>query len=615
MCKAATIDVTTVGDSMIGGATMGDSTMGDPTMGDCTIGGAPLDVAQMKAKIRSSKLHVLTFATHEQGYFKTLQESCSRLNIELTVLGMGKKWEGFITKLVKVKEYIKSCDDHDIVLFVDGFDTFFVQPANVIVERYIVNYDNLFVCTSESTYSTSFFLLRIIENMHLVFHNSIFKNNDNTEWDATRIRDKYKDFTYFYKNLNLLNSGGWISNVFLAKKILQYIPSFIENDQIFLTNLYLDCNYLMKLQQDGPPHGEKNALRNCVPQENAKYYNRIIVDNHNIIFHLFRSKGNVALMSYQDCVQFFPFRPLLSAYYLNGRGDAGDAAAEKEKKNSQNSQNGQASQTEGKNIKIGLASQTEGENKKIGLASQTARKNKKIGLASQTGEKKKKNSVLSSIVEFFRKKKSEEGEITKKEIGTNQRREFHPLGGGNTPKGTPPGKHHTDAHPATWTKQKTILDEVYMDEGQRKIGQIEKTFNYSIIDTHTHTSPCVLHMHCLRNVDEMIRTMGLKNIYSSKWYSNIWYLFYSLKGTLNFNYFSLLFSTVVAFVALLLIQVKYLLEFIKYVDASFGINCIGEDRYVNKAMLLLNDVGYSCFVSFIFAILFWAFYIFNKAMG
>ncbi|EUD68121.1 hypothetical protein C922_01733 [Plasmodium inui San Antonio 1] len=561
MCKAAMIDVATIGST--------------------TIGGATLDVAEMKAKIRSSKLHVLTFATHEQGYFKTLQESCSRLNIELTVLGMGKKWEGFITKLVKVKEYIKSCNDNDIVLFVDGFDTFFVQPANVIVERYIVNYDNLFVCTSESTYSTSFFLLRIIENMHLIFHNSIFKNDDNTEWDATRIRDKYKDFTYFYKNLNLLNSGGWISNVFLAKKILQYIPSFIENDQIFLTNLYLDCNYLMKLPQDSPTHGEKNAVHSCVPQENAKYYNRIIVDNHNIIFHLFRSKGNVALMSYQDCVQFFPFRPLLSAYYLNKRGDA---STEEERKNRQ------ASQTEEKNKKNGLASQTEGKNKK--------------------------NSVLSSIVEFFKRKKSEGRQLTKNEIDGHQRTESYPLGRGNTPKGIPPpGKHHTDADSVTWTKQKTILDEVYMNEGQRKIGQIAKTFNYSIIDTHTHTSPCILHMHCLRNVDEMIRTMGLKNIYSSKWYSKIWYLFYSLKGTLNFNYFSLLFSTVVAFVALLLIQVKYLLEFIKYMNSSFGMNYIGENRYVSKAMFLLDDVGYSCFVSFLFAILFWAFYIFNKAMG
>ncbi|OTN67358.1 Uncharacterized protein PKNOH_S06430600 [Plasmodium knowlesi] len=549
MCKAATINV---------------SRIGTPT----------LDVAEMKAKIRSSKLHVLTFATHEQGYFKTLQESCSRLNIELTVLGMGKKWEGFITKLVKVKEYIKSCNDNDIVLFVDGFDTFFVQPANVIVERYIVNYDNLFVCTSESTYSTSFFLLRIIENMHLIFHNSIFKNNDSTEWDSTRIREKYKDFTYFYKNLNLLNSGGWISNVFLAKKILQYIPSFIENDQIFLTNLYLDCNYLMKVQEDSLTHGEKNAFHNCVPQGNAKYYNRIILDNHNIIFHLFRSKENVALMSYQDCVQFFPFRPLLSFQ----------------------------------------ASQKEGKKKKIDQASQRGGKNKQNGQASQTEGKNKKNSVLSSIVEFFKRKKSEGREITKKGTDTHQRTEPHPLDRGNTLKGTPLGMHHTNANPATWTKQKTILDEVYMDDGQRKIGQIEKTFNYSIIDTHTQTSPCVLHMHCLRNVDKMIRTMGLKNIYSAKWYSNIWYLFYSLKGTLNFNYFSLLFSTVIASVALLLIQVKYLLEFIKYMDSSFGMNCIGEDRYVNKTIFLLNDVGYSLFISFIFAILFWAFYIFNKAM-
>ncbi|GAW80363.1 hypothetical protein, conserved [Plasmodium gonderi] len=519
-----------------------------------------IDIAKMKERILNSKLHVLTFATHEQGYFRTLQESCKSLNIDLQILGMGNKWEGFIAKLIKVKEYLKSCNDKDIILFVDGFDTFFVQPANVIIERYIINYDNLFVCTSESTYSSNLFFLRVIENMHLIFHNSIFKNNDNTQWDSTNIKEKYKDFTHFHKNLNLLNSGGWISNVFLAKKILQYIPSFIENDQIFLTNLYLDCNYLLKFKQDKSLICKKknNFLDNCNPQENVKYYNRIIVDNHNIIFHLFRSKENVVLLSYQDCVNFFPFRPLLNSYYLNGQ------------------------------VKT-----------------------------TSVVEKKKKKTAISSIMEFLKKKKKGEdgSEMSEQKLGEDKTDDLKFHANGEYSKKKKKLVQENNKSAVEWMKQKTILDDVYMDEGERKIGQIEKTFNYSIIDTHTHTSPCVLHMHCLRNIDGIISTMGLKNLYTSKWYSNIWYLFYSLKGTLNFNYFSLLFSTVVAVVTLLLIQMKYLLAFLKYIDTALGINFIRAEGHISRTMFLLDDIVFSCFVSFILAILFWIFYIFNKKMG
>ncbi|SCM20450.1 procollagen lysine 5-dioxygenase, putative [Plasmodium chabaudi adami] len=508
---------------------------------------AKIDLAEMQDRIKNVKLHVLTFATHEQGYFKTLQESCKELNIDLVVLGMGNKWEGFISKLISVKEYLKKCDDKDIILFVDGFDTIFVQPPNVIIERYILNYDNLFVCTSESAYSSNIFLLRFIENMHLIFHDSIFKYNYNTKWDSNNIKDKYSEFIYFYKNLNLLNSGGWISNVFLAKQILRYIPSFIENDQIFLTNLYLDCDYLANFPKKGV--GNNDEAKSDKPEnDDNKYYSKIILDNHNIIFHLFRKQSSIMLLSYDDCVKFFPFKPLLRIYY---EGKAG------EEKREGKSEEGKAEEEK-----------REGESEE-GKAGEEKSEGK-----SDDSEHRKNDKILKKI------------QILK----NNNQNKIECL------------------------KQETILDNTYMGNTNRKICQIEKTFNYSIIDTHTHTSPCILHIHCLRNIDNIILNMGLKNIYSYHWYSNIWYLFYSLKGTINFNYFSLLFSTVVAFFTFFLINIKYIIKLYIYINKNILINYMQKNEYIDNILFFLNDIEKSCFISFILACLFWIFYALNKSI-
>ncbi|CRG99511.1 procollagen lysine 5-dioxygenase, putative [Plasmodium relictum] len=508
-----------------------------------------ISIDEIKEKIKNTKLHVLTFATHEQGYFKTLKESCKNLNINLKVLGMGEKWKGFIWKLIKVKEYLNLCNDNDLILFVDGFDTFFVQPANVIIERYIINYDNFFVCTSESTYSSDTFFLKFIEKMHLIFHNSIFKNNDNTDWNSLNIKKKYQNFTFFYNNLNLLNSGGWISNVFLAKKILQYIPSFIDNDQVFLTNLYLDSNYFLKLQEKISSKENKKMLEFNV-LKNFKYYNKIIIDNHNIIFHLFRGKNNLMLLNYAECIEHFPFKPLLNIYYLNDE------------------------------------------------------KKEKLILENSLDQKKEKNNIVNTFINFIKK-------VFKNDKKNNGCNDDDDDDDDNLKKIKLVKEKYKNQN--EWRKQKSILDNVYIDN-TRKIGQIEKTFNYSVVDINTHTSPCMLHIHCLRNADDIILNIGLKNIYSSKWYGHLWYLFYSLKDTLNFNYFSLLFATVVAIVTFILIHLKYLLNFLIYIDTNFYISNMKKVTYINRAMLILNDIELSCVLSFILSILFWLFYIFNKTI-
>ena len=59
---------------------------------------------------------VVTYATHSQGMFEELKD-------KVTVLGWGKKWNGFTDRFVAYLEYIKDRPDDDIIIFVDGFDT------------------------------------------------------------------------------------------------------------------------------------------------------------------------------------------------------------------------------------------------------------------------------------------------------------------------------------------------------------------------------------------------------------------------------------------------------------------------------------------------------------
>jgi hypothetical protein len=67
--------------------------------------------------------HLVTVATHSQGYFDTLVSSCERHGHVLNVLGWGQPWKGFGQKLNYLTLFIR---DHtqpdDVVMFIDAFD-------------------------------------------------------------------------------------------------------------------------------------------------------------------------------------------------------------------------------------------------------------------------------------------------------------------------------------------------------------------------------------------------------------------------------------------------------------------------------------------------------------
>ena len=88
-------------------------------------------------------VHVCTVATDPEKAYK-LRETTEKYSIPVINLGDGVIWEGGDMKsqgggqkINLVKEFIKDKKDTDVLLFVDGYDTFFADPLDEIIHRYL----------------------------------------------------------------------------------------------------------------------------------------------------------------------------------------------------------------------------------------------------------------------------------------------------------------------------------------------------------------------------------------------------------------------------------------------------------------------------------------------
>jgi len=80
-------------------------------------------------------IHIITVATHSQGKFKELVNN--KFNVNVKVLGYGKKWTGFTMKYDLVSEYIKDLNDEDIIVFLDGFDSLIMKHPENAINKFI----------------------------------------------------------------------------------------------------------------------------------------------------------------------------------------------------------------------------------------------------------------------------------------------------------------------------------------------------------------------------------------------------------------------------------------------------------------------------------------------
>ena len=81
-------------------------------------------------------VHVVTAANKSDGYYEILKESCVRNGCELTTLGFGEKWGGYVWKYTKMRGYLKTIKLDDIVVFVDGFDVVMTEHIDIVMKKY-----------------------------------------------------------------------------------------------------------------------------------------------------------------------------------------------------------------------------------------------------------------------------------------------------------------------------------------------------------------------------------------------------------------------------------------------------------------------------------------------
>lgn len=78
-------------------------------------------------------MHIITYASHNDRYLDVLRASCP----EITVLGLGVPWRGFMDKVAATVKFCRGLRDPDeLVCFVDGFDSVMLAKSAELEEKY-----------------------------------------------------------------------------------------------------------------------------------------------------------------------------------------------------------------------------------------------------------------------------------------------------------------------------------------------------------------------------------------------------------------------------------------------------------------------------------------------
>jgi len=68
--------------------------------------------------------------------FHIFKESCEKNGVDLHLLGFGKKWGGFSWRFGLVLEHLQTCEDDELVLVTDAFDTVVLKGPEEFEKRF-----------------------------------------------------------------------------------------------------------------------------------------------------------------------------------------------------------------------------------------------------------------------------------------------------------------------------------------------------------------------------------------------------------------------------------------------------------------------------------------------
>jgi len=159
-------------------------------------------------------MKVITVATEDGGYFKSLQESAVRHNYDLIVLGYGMKWGGFGWRVHIILDYLKTLPSNEIIMVVDAYDVILLRDSTELFEEF-KRQNREFLCGS----------FRKLDG--------ILGNLQELEFGNAK-----EDLTYPYNNIC---AGTWITYVHVALYLYgNYDIKHKDDDQIILNRMYDD---------------------------------------------------------------------------------------------------------------------------------------------------------------------------------------------------------------------------------------------------------------------------------------------------------------------------------------------------------------------------------------
>lgn len=94
----------------------------------------------------------VTIATTQTAGFNRLKNSADHYNIDLVNLGVGKTYQGNGTKIVFLKDYLKTLLADEIVLYTDAYDSLFLASPDKI-ESAFRSFNHPFVMSAEQNFS------------------------------------------------------------------------------------------------------------------------------------------------------------------------------------------------------------------------------------------------------------------------------------------------------------------------------------------------------------------------------------------------------------------------------------------------------------------------------
>lgn len=167
-----------------------------------------------------SKTHLVTVATHSERYLPVLDQQAKDKGVNLIKLGFGKKYEGHFMKDKEMIGFLKTVDEDDLVVFVDGFDTLFLGDMQEVREKFD-SYGGDLLLSVENIGTLSF------------IHSSVFE----------RVDGKY------------INTGLYMGKAGFLLKFLEDIYS--RDTWNKKSNQVNWCTYLNKLHREGKFDGIK----------------------------------------------------------------------------------------------------------------------------------------------------------------------------------------------------------------------------------------------------------------------------------------------------------------------------------------------------------------------